>query len=110
MLSQEHLANRRRFINALRANTAGYKQITGSLFNKTPQGEVCALGMGVDEFGLKAYGDTDVYSQLAALFGLSDYGQETDPKGIRYVYHLNDKEKLTFNQIADRLAMVWQLY
>jgi hypothetical protein len=108
MLTQVELANRRRFVSALKANAAGYKQITGSLLNKSAQGEVCALGMAIDEFGLE--GQSDAYHALAKLFGLSDSSDAHDKNGIRYVYHLNDNEHLTFSQIADRLSKEWRLY
>jgi hypothetical protein len=109
MLTQEQLANRRRFISALKANAPGYKQITGSLAKKRQWGEVCALGMGLDEFGIDS-NVGDAYNKLAALFGLRDSSDPHDREGIRYVYHLNDNEHLSFAQIAARLEKEWRLY
>lgn len=110
MLTQEELANRRRFISALKTNAAGYKQITGELTRKGTQGEVCALGMALDEFGINRGPGIDPYTELAKLFGLSQSSDPHDKNGIRYVYHLNDNEHLSFKQIAQRLSEVWRLY
>jgi hypothetical protein len=99
MTTEEINANRRKYITALRRSK---RQCTGELFVGD---RVCAVGVAARTFlGIRnekqcaAYGLGNAYDQVEKVLGLEDSD---------YLWHMNDREYLTFREIADRCEADW---
>lgn len=99
-VTEETIANRRKFIAALRSGR--YTKVRGKYFGET-ETECCAGGVAAREFGLPVN-----------VFPLSFFITET--LGITHhgdtfgdILHMNDDEDKSFDEIADHLEAEWSL-
>lgn len=91
-------ANRRTFLDALRSGK--YTQTTGQYRSRDGTCH-CALGVGIDAL--------DLWDSLVPG-GLLERALEEDGDGETFfdlVIRWNDHEKLTFDEISDRLEARW---
>jgi hypothetical protein len=103
--------NRRRYIAALRNNPENLTQIFNTDLIHEGKNEACALGLGCVEFGVdvSGYRSREYYSQDKdpyVVFCLIINGTY-DVDALQFIWNLNDAERKTFNQIADRLEELW---
>lgn len=90
--------NRWRAVQDLEVNPKRFSQITGSLGHN---GNRCALGLLCDTFGINLSGNSseDAYYSLSKALGLD----------TQQVITWNDRNKLGFKDIAQKLKGLWKL-
>lgn len=115
---EEVMANRRKYVASLRRTK---RQCQGELFVGL---HCCAVGLAARTlFGIKHEDDYEaklrespdlnVYGDVSEALGIGD-GFGSAPQGSRGLqiddlWHWNDRDELTFDQIADKLVEVWGL-
>lgn len=108
-------ANRQKFVSSLRRSR---RQCVGTLFEGQ---HACAIGIAAralfkirDEADYNARlaasrNDLNVYGDVAEALGIGDGFGSKSGMQIDDLWRWNDREELSFNQIADKLVEVWGL-
>ena len=101
-LMPDMMSYRRKAITALRYNPEGFAQ--GSLRMLCPDGSRCALGVIADALGIPLEDNMehdDPYSEMMDLIGDEEIGN---------ICKWNDRDGLSFAEIADKLEETWNIH